>query len=71
MPFRANIYTYNPERADGLLIAVPVRCLHGRTSFKTASRLVAVYNNRRWPFDGEFWWVEPEGEFAAVEEVDE
>lgn len=71
MPFRTSVYTYNPEHAHGFLFAVPVCYLHSATSFKKASRLVAVYNNRRWPFDGEFWWVEPEGEFAAMEEVDE
>ncbi|MBI4119044.1 MAG: hypothetical protein HY452_02155 [Parcubacteria group bacterium] len=42
-----------------------------KTSFATAAQVVFSFNNQRWSYDGEFWLVEPGGEFAAMEEADE
>ncbi|MBI2052413.1 MAG: hypothetical protein HYT38_01910 [Candidatus Sungbacteria bacterium] len=71
MPFKASVFTYTPEHASECLLAVPIRCLRHKTSFATAAQVVFSFNNQRWSYDGEFWLVEPGGEFAAMEEADE
>ena len=59
------------EHGVNLLFAIPVRCLRREIPFAAAAEVVSLFNNRRWPCDGEFWLVEPGGEFAAIEEADE